>query len=307
MTKGASANLYARAARESDLPFLGTLVAKQAARPDNGFTYPACESSGALMDELCAYGLALEQAMMIVEQAGKRVGSFGFLYDPNAHRKGAAAVTAFLIGPLLAGTGHDLMNDVLNIAERDAAGRDLQELRTCIAPANRGLVGTFTRRKWMLVGRSIEMKLECGHENRPVAADPAVRSLQPGSAHIDEAARLLADAFGWDADAERLKGYIDDGYQMAYVAQDGELAAVAIWYGVAPFARIENIVVRSDRRRCGLGSMLLRAAVASLQSMGRETVYLALDPDNSAACNLYRRHGFVETTASTIYGLYLRS
>jgi GNAT superfamily N-acetyltransferase len=260
-----------------------------------------------LIDELRAYGLALEQGMMIVEQAGERIGCFGFLYEPKGQREGAGA-TAFLIGPLLACAGHDLMNDVLKIAERDAAGRGLQELRICIAPANRGLLDTFTRRNWTLAGRSLEMKLECGHETPPVAADPAVRPLQSGSAHIDEAAKLLADAFGWDADGgRRLQGCLDDGYHVAYVAQEGELAAVAIWYGVAPFARIENIVVRADRRRCGLGSMLVRAAVASLQSMGRQTVFLALDPDNTAARNLYRRHGFVETTASAIYGFDLRS
>jgi len=308
MTGAQAETLRARSARNEDIPFLDALLKNEAAKPDRGFTYPTCEDEQELLDELRAYGLALEEGVAILEHADGPVGCFGFLYEPKD--LGASGTTAFLIGPLLAGAErpHDLMNAILDLAEREATRRSLQALRSCIAPVSTGLIGILTQRRWTLWARSLEMKLECGNGSQRVAPEHAVKPLKSGDPRMVEAAKLLADAFGWGQDAaRRLQGYLDDKYQVAYLMLDGELAGVVIWYGVAPFARIENIVVRSDRRRRGLGSLLLNAAVASLQSLGRETIYLALDPENTGARELYRRHGFVESEASAVYGLDLRS
>jgi GNAT superfamily N-acetyltransferase len=303
-----SASLRARSARDCDLPFLDTLFAAALASPESGFTYPVCESAAELIDELRAYGLGLEQGMAVIERADEPIGSFGFLYEPKSLGESKARATAFLIGPMMTDPERpsDLLNAMLGIAEGEGSSRGLLRLRSCIAPANARLIEIFTQRQWKPEAFSLEMKLECGHDTHSVAVDGLVDRIEAGSPRLNEASQLLAVAFGWGADkGHRLQGYLDDGYNVAFVEREGELAGVAIWYGVAPFARIENIVVRADRRRSGIGSTLLKAAVGSLRSMGRQTVYLSLDPENKAARDLYRRQGFVETSASAVYGLLL--
>jgi len=310
MISAASATLHTRPARNSDLPFLDSLFTSFAASSEKGFTYPACENAQALLDELRAYGLTLEEGMTIIEHAGEPIGCYGYLYEPKHLGDSATSTAAFLIGPLLVGPvrRYASMPAILDTAESEAERRGLYALRSCIAPANVGLADALTQHGWSLSARSLEMKLECGRDNWPGEPLGDIRVLQSGSPRIVEAAKLLGDAFGWGEDAaRRLQAYLDDKYEVVYAMQDSELCGVAIWYGVEPFARIENIVVRSDRRRRGLGSLLLDAAVASLQSLGRETIYLALDPENAAARELYRQHGFVETQASAVYVLDIRS
>ena len=307
MTSAASPTFQARRARNGDLHFLATLFANDATNPDRGFTYPSCENAGDLIDELRAYGLSLEEGMMIVERAGEPIGCFGFLYEPEELRASTAGVTAFLVGPLLAGAVPPprLMRAMFDTAENEAASRGLRALRSCVASA--GLIDILSQRHWLLEGRSLEMKLECGNALGPIEEAGDVYPLQSGSPRAAETAKLLADAFGWGDDAaRRLQVSLDDRYDVAYVERDGAVAGVAVWYGVAPFARIRERCRAGRPAQKWISSVLLRAAVASLRSMGRETVYLALDPDNTAAREFYRRHGFVETEVLAVYRFELR-
>jgi hypothetical protein len=249
MTSAASGALQTRPARGGDFALLDRLFANETANPEKGFTYPACENAHELLDELRAYGLTLEQGMTIIEHAGEPIGCYGFLYEPKHLGESTVGNAAFLIGPLLGGTMHPYMPAILNIAESEAARRGLRVLRSCIAPTNAGLAGALTQHGWALEARSLEMKLECGRDNRLGEPPDDIQVLQSGGPRIAEAASLLTDAFGGDErGAQRLQGYLDDGYHVAYVERDSQLVGVAIWYGVAPFARIENIAVRRDWR-----------------------------------------------------------
>jgi ribosomal protein S18 acetylase RimI-like enzyme len=61
-------------------------------------------------------------------------------------------------------------------------------------------------------------------------------------------------------------------------------------YGVAEF----GMMVAADRRRTGIGSALLDAAIEWARGAGAHKVALQVWPDNEAAVALYRKFGFVE-------------
>ncbi len=55
---------------------------------------------------------------------------------------------------------------------------------------------------------------------------------------------------------------------------------------------ILNIAVRSDVRRCGIGSALMRKAFEVAKKTGAEILYLEVRASNLNAINLYRKFGF---------------
>lgn len=60
----------------------------------------------------------------------------------------------------------------------------------------------------------------------------------------------------------------------------------------APDAWIEDVFVREDARRAGVGDALLRLAFARGAERGARRVELDCNEDNAAALALYERHGF---------------
>jgi ribosomal protein S18 acetylase RimI-like enzyme len=58
-------------------------------------------------------------------------------------------------------------------------------------------------------------------------------------------------------------------------------------------AILEDMVVRPDCRRKGVGSMLLKGAVAFAESAGCLRITLLTDASNASAQRFYRRHGFI--------------
>jgi [ribosomal protein S18]-alanine N-acetyltransferase len=59
-------------------------------------------------------------------------------------------------------------------------------------------------------------------------------------------------------------------------------------------AEILTIAVLPNRRRGGLGGVLLRAAMASAAARGARTMFLEVAVANTAAQALYARHGFTQ-------------
>jgi len=55
---------------------------------------------------------------------------------------------------------------------------------------------------------------------------------------------------------------------------------------------ILSLGVLSDYRGTGVGTELLNAGINELASMQIESVYLTVEPENTGAVKLYKRHGF---------------
>lgn len=60
-------------------------------------------------------------------------------------------------------------------------------------------------------------------------------------------------------------------------------------------ALLEDMVVSAAARGGGIGSALLRAAIAHAGEAGCKRITLLTDPDNTAAQRFYSRHGFTHS------------
>jgi len=63
-------------------------------------------------------------------------------------------------------------------------------------------------------------------------------------------------------------------------------------------AYMRNIVVKSELRRKGIGTLLLNHAIKVAKDLHRKTLALRVDPANAAAVSFYRKAGF--TTVATV-------
>ncbi len=96
-----------------------------------------------------------------------------------------------------------------------------------------------------------------------------------------------------DPDAEYLLATPDDDSPPAGVLQ--LRFRLSVWTA-APDAWIEDVFVRADARRSGVGDALLTLAIETAAKRGAKRVELDTKEDNTAALALYERHGF--TTSS---------
>ncbi|WBB49147.1 ribosomal protein S18-alanine N-acetyltransferase [Verrucosispora sp. WMMA2044] len=113
--------------------------------------------------------------------------------------------------------------------------------------------------------------------------------------HIDEVLPIEADLFGaeqWSAPMfwnELAHGHF---YR---VATDGEGAVLGYaGLAVAPpdEAWVQNIAVRRDAQRRGIGRLLLEALLAETTRLGVRAVLLEVAADNGPAQRLYATYGF---------------
>ncbi|HVE68621.1 MAG TPA: GNAT family N-acetyltransferase [Solirubrobacteraceae bacterium] len=92
-----------------------------------------------------------------------------------------------------------------------------------------------------------------------------------------------------DRDAEFLLASRDDDSAPAGVLQ------LRFRFGVwraAPDAWLEDLFVRADARRTGVGEALLTLAIERATERGAKRIELDTNEDNAAALALYERHGF---------------
>jgi ribosomal-protein-alanine N-acetyltransferase len=78
-------------------------------------------------------------------------------------------------------------------------------------------------------------------------------------------------------------------------------AAFCAFWRVADQAHINNLAVRPELRRHGLGSRLLQAVIAEARDLGAATLTLEVRRSNIAAQRLYLRAGFREEAVRKSY------
>jgi len=91
-----------------------------------------------------------------------------------------------------------------------------------------------------------------------------------------------------DADAEFLLATPDDDSPPAGVLQ--LRFRFSVWTA-APDAWIEDVFVRGDARRRGLGDALVALAMDEARARGAKRIELDTNEDNASALALYERHG----------------
>jgi len=82
---------------------------------------------------------------------------------------------------------------------------------------------------------------------------------------------------------------------MGWVWAGPEVQGFACAMGAADEAELQSIAVAGDRRGRGIGSALLDNLFAWAHAQGYRAIHLEVREGNSAARELYRRRGFLET------------
>ena len=100
------------------------------------------------------------------------------------------------------------------------------------------------------------------------------------------------------ASVERLLEDRDTEFLLATPDDDSPPAGVlqlrfrfSVWKA-APDAWIEDLFVRADTRRAGVGDALVSLAIERARERGAKRIELDCNEDNAAALALYERHGF---------------
>ncbi|MFB8342735.1 GNAT family N-acetyltransferase [Brucella cytisi] len=99
--------------------------------------------------------------------------------------------------------------------------------------------------------------------------------------------------YGYDSD--ELIGYLGKSDAEVFIAEvsGAPVGYVAVSQGWNGFAVIEDIAVDASQRGNGLGSALMNAAVEWARLLKLAGVRLETQSNNAAACDFYRRYGFV--------------
>lgn len=113
--------------------------------------------------------------------------------------------------------------------------------------------------------------------------------------HIDEVLRIEADLFGdeqWSP-AMFWNELASGHHYLVALDDDGAVAGYA-GLAVSPAAEawVQNIAVRPDRQRAGLGRALLEALLAEAERRQARAVLLEVAVDNAPAQKLYAAYGF---------------
>ncbi len=100
------------------------------------------------------------------------------------------------------------------------------------------------------------------------------------------------------AGVERLFEHRDTAFLLATPDEDSPPAGVlqlrfrfSVWKA-APDAWVEDVFVRADARRAGVGDALVALAIQTAAERGAKRIELDTNEDNAAALALYERNGF---------------
>jgi ribosomal-protein-alanine N-acetyltransferase len=112
--------------------------------------------------------------------------------------------------------------------------------------------------------------------------------------HLDQVLAIEADLFGaerWTA-AMFWNELANSHRYIAAFTPEGELVGYAGLAVVRPEAWVNNLAVRRDRQRAGIGRLLLEDLLAYGRALGATHTLLEVAADNGPAQRLYDRYGF---------------
>ncbi|MEV6811786.1 ribosomal protein S18-alanine N-acetyltransferase [Micromonospora sp. NPDC051296] len=113
--------------------------------------------------------------------------------------------------------------------------------------------------------------------------------------HIDEVLPIEADLFGAERwSAAMFWNELSHGHFYRVVTDDGGAVLGYAGLAVAPpdEAWVQNVAVRRDVQRRGVGRLLLEALLAEAARQGVRAVLLEVAADNAPAQRLYAMYGF---------------
>ncbi len=94
------------------------------------------------------------------------------------------------------------------------------------------------------------------------------------------------------AAAEEIREFLDKGYPVYAAIEGGGCAGYLVCRIEEPCLWVEHFYVRETARRRGVGTMLFRKAEETAASMGEDTVYNYVHPNNEGMIAFLRSRGY---------------
>jgi ribosomal-protein-alanine N-acetyltransferase len=111
--------------------------------------------------------------------------------------------------------------------------------------------------------------------------------------HIEQVLAIEEDLFGPEQWTPAMFwNELAHGHHYVAAMQDGSLVGYAGMAVVRPEAWVNNIAVRRDRQRSGIGRLLLDALLAHARAHGVTHTLLEVAADNGPAQRMYDSYGF---------------
>lgn len=102
----------------------------------------------------------------------------------------------------------------------------------------------------------------------------------------------VPEAAAWSADDYRLA--LQRNLSMRVAEEEGIVCGLVAFRTMADEAEILNLAVDSTRRRRGIGSRLMKDALAACKAVGVNKIFLEVRDSNQVAQKFYLRMGFTE-------------
>ncbi|HWL15335.1 MAG TPA: GNAT family N-acetyltransferase [Opitutus sp.] len=80
--------------------------------------------------------------------------------------------------------------------------------------------------------------------------------------------------------------------RIAVAERDGELVGLAVVVDLGRYALLEDIVIKRQRRGCGVGRRLVRWIFAEMRAAEKASIFLESGGRNVTAHRFFRRQGF---------------
>ncbi len=95
-----------------------------------------------------------------------------------------------------------------------------------------------------------------------------------------------------DAGKKEIIEFLDAGFPLFAVEAEGELAGYTVCRIDAPCLWVEHLYVRANYRRQGVATLLFEKAEALARSMGEDTVFNFVHPNNHGMIEFLRAKGY---------------
>jgi ribosomal-protein-alanine N-acetyltransferase len=111
--------------------------------------------------------------------------------------------------------------------------------------------------------------------------------------HLDQVLAIEADLFGAEQWSPAMFwNELTNGHHYLAAVEDGAIVGYAGLAVVRPEAWVNNIAVRRDRQRTGIGRVLMDALLDYARAAGATHTLLEVAADNAAAQKMYASYGF---------------
>lgn len=110
---------------------------------------------------------------------------------------------------------------------------------------------------------------------------------------VDQVAEIEAECFSVPFTKNDISSYLEKDYWHFFVARDGkELLGYISFTLIADECNICNVATRTDKRKLGVGSSLIKNAISFVLENGGNGIFLEVREGNRDAISLYEKFGF---------------